>query len=141
MKIKTAISVVTAIAGAAIIITDLPHFLIDFMQSMGVFWVFAWLAWKGLGLFLLIFGVKTWADNSPHSAVYEEQADESPYHAGDIIHIKRVWTVNGCDPEAKAMEGLTGTVSHTDAAGMLHGDWGKLALDPWLDDLVLIKTK
>ena len=57
---------------------------------------------------------------------------------GDTIRIISMYDNNGKDPQAKAYNGMTGTVTHIDSIGQIHGTWGGLAVIPGTDTFEIL---
>ena len=56
----------------------------------------------------------------------------------DIIRIDRMDDADGKDTHASKYKGVTGTITHIDDAGQLHGTWGGLAVLPEVDEFTVI---
>lgn len=57
---------------------------------------------------------------------------------GDTIRIITMDDNNGKDTQAKAYNGRTGTVTHIDSIGQIHGTWGGLAVIPGKDTFEIL---
>lgn len=57
---------------------------------------------------------------------------------GDRIKIIRMNDNGGKDTQAQRYNGKTGTITHIDSIGQLHGTWGGLAVIPGEDEFELL---
>ena len=57
--------------------------------------------------------------------------------AGTPIHIIKMYDDNGRDKQASEYNGRRGKVTFIDDSGLIHGDWGGLALISELDEFVI----
>ncbi len=60
---------------------------------------------------------------------------------GNKIRIIEMDNAEGKDPAACSYNGKSGTITHIDDAGQLHGTWGALAVIPEIDKFEIIKER
>ena len=58
-------------------------------------------------------------------------------HIGDKIKISRLCG----EPSNSPYHGREGVIEHIDDAGQLHGTWGGLAVDPDVDEFIIVEDK